>query len=339
VSYTAFLNSLKDAATSPYAFLGYLAVVSAWVYLARSHHRLTVLARAINDLPKNKRADLLFKEYNTSPAQALDPEQWIRTRLQMLWFAAFLAILAVIAAVTLAALIRSPAPVKTAEITPLQPPIVDRTEDSNPVGGQTPVVIQESLSETPMNKVGAEASASEEIQGPTVSVKQILEGSGISSSHKIYDVTLSNNSRKQILLKSFDLRWGYYHGVLSSVGHGEILKPIAEYVVKIPIDTDIDFPRERLQSGLASLEKLSLEDYPQKLQQTIYPSIVLPPRNESGPSLTTIRLEVQYYFAGRIDWHPCSDWDIFFDLGILHDGGPRLPLLRNRAWRELGIRQ
>ena len=210
---------------------------------------------------------------------------------------------------TTAPLNDSAAITKHTEIPPLKRPIVDV-----PVAQLTP-------SERPIS--GA-------------LVKLIREGVSASRSDRLFDVTISNPSKEQILLKSFDLRWGYLHGFLLSVDKGEPLRPIAEYVLTIPIDAHEDFLSDLRRKGRKSLDDIDLEDYPHKATQVVYPPLVLPPANESGPSLTTFRLQLHYDFSGgRIDWHPSSDWNILFDLGVVDDSERRLSLLRNRGWRDL----
>lgn len=90
---TVFLKHLQDIASSPYAFIGYISVVSAWVYIATAQHRLKTISKIIRDLPEEDRAKVISKEYNTTPRSGLSPEQWIRSRLHTLYFLAFFAVI------------------------------------------------------------------------------------------------------------------------------------------------------------------------------------------------------------------------------------------------------
>jgi hypothetical protein len=90
---TQFLNHLKDTAASPFAFVAYLAVVGAWAYIIIARHRLTTIAKTLNALPEDRRAEILLKEYNTTPRKGLSAEQWIRARKHVLILVSFLATL------------------------------------------------------------------------------------------------------------------------------------------------------------------------------------------------------------------------------------------------------
>ena len=90
---TELLAHLREVASSPYAFVAYVAVVAAWAYVATAQYRLRTISKIIGNLPEGERAKILLKEYNTLPRSGLTAEQWIRSRRQMLFFLAFLALL------------------------------------------------------------------------------------------------------------------------------------------------------------------------------------------------------------------------------------------------------
>ena len=51
MSVQPFLSALKSAATSPYAFVAYLAVLAAWTYLAAANSRLRRITSVLAQVP------------------------------------------------------------------------------------------------------------------------------------------------------------------------------------------------------------------------------------------------------------------------------------------------
>lgn len=92
----ALIKNIGLAATSPYAFVAYILVVLAWVYVVSSQARLKKIAETLDKLPEEQRADLLAKEYSTFPKSGLSAEQWLRARKLHLLFLGFIAVLLVI---------------------------------------------------------------------------------------------------------------------------------------------------------------------------------------------------------------------------------------------------
>jgi hypothetical protein len=149
---------------------------------------------------------------------------------------------------------------------------------------------------------------------PSLHLKAAYEGDG-ESNRKKFDIIVSNSSQKQRLLSSFRIRWIYVKGPFASVESGIALKPIEKYALALHIDPD---------KGNRVLEK----------NIDMYPPILLPPKNESGPSVVSFRLEVFYDFAGsRLNYHPNSPWDIKYDISIQDDSGEELRILR-RSWKH-----
>jgi hypothetical protein len=90
---TQFMSHLKDVASSPYALIGYIVVIVAWVYVVTAQGRLRNISKIISELPEEDRSKILLREYNTSPRKGLTAEQWIRSRQHTLLFLVFLAII------------------------------------------------------------------------------------------------------------------------------------------------------------------------------------------------------------------------------------------------------
>lgn len=99
-----FFSSLKSAALSPYAFVAYIGLTLAWVYVAVAQHRLKRISKVITAVPADQRGPLLAKEYNVFPRSGLSAEDWIRSRKHMLFFLAFLAILIAVVLITVIAM-------------------------------------------------------------------------------------------------------------------------------------------------------------------------------------------------------------------------------------------
>lgn len=145
-------------------------------------------------------------------------------------------------------------------------------------------------------------------------LRHIVEGATPDSASRLFDVTVGNPSTEQVLLTGFDMEWHYHHGMCCSTDHGVALRPVAKYVMDLAIDPDRPFVKHA--------------------SQALYPPLAVPPANESGPSLTTLRIQLHYHFAGRIDWHPCFDWDIIVNLRISDERGRLLPVFSDLSWRS-----
>jgi hypothetical protein len=157
----------------------------------------------------------------------------------------------------------------------------------------------------------------EQISTSPLQLKHIILGKPSDQSNLIFDVTIANPSTEQILLTEFDVHWQYWHGSCLSTASGLPLKPVAKYIINLPINS----------SNRDEIHKSEL----------IYPPIVAPPKNESGPSLTTLRLQMHYYFYGGSSNYEAShnwDWDVKFSLGILDEKGRLLQILTDMSWRK-----
>lgn len=150
--------------------------------------------------------------------------------------------------------------------------------------------------------------------GSLLTVKRLLEGKSDNEANRIFEIVISNSSRNQVILNDFIVKWQYYKGTLRSIAYGAPLKPVAQYLIKLPIDTDNGEWNSKTES--------------------IYPPIVLPPRNESGPSLTTFQFQLHYYFSGRLQYHPSYNWNIMYDLALRIDRSSELSVFSQARWRN-----
>jgi hypothetical protein len=88
----AFIEGLKTAATSPYAFVAYVCLVAGFIFWLVSESRL----KAIGRLPAKEQAAVLKIEYNVFPREGLSGEQWIHSRRITLTFWAFVVLIVAI---------------------------------------------------------------------------------------------------------------------------------------------------------------------------------------------------------------------------------------------------
>jgi len=161
-------------------------------------------------------------------------------------------------------------------------------------------------------QAGHTSSELQKAEGLTV--RKILNRSNNNSSDEIFDIIISNDSPNQFLLCEFNIQWQYYKGRLCSIASGVPLRPVADYIIELPVD-----------AGDPSKKKKT---------QLLDPVIAIPPSNEDGPSLTTIRLQVHYFLNGRLDYHPCSDWDIYYGISFITDLNTELEIFKNKSWNR-----
>jgi hypothetical protein len=88
----AFIEGLKTAATSPYAFVAYVCLVAGFIFWLVSENRLRAIAR----LPAAEQASVLMQEYKAFPRGGLSGEQWIHVRRITLTFWAFVVLVVAI---------------------------------------------------------------------------------------------------------------------------------------------------------------------------------------------------------------------------------------------------
>lgn len=196
------------------------------------------------------------------------------------------------------------------QIEPLVPPIKDRTppKSSDSKGGLSYQFLSALIFPTEARADDIPAKSESGLQ-----VAQLLEGRSKDGASRIFDLTISNASDTQLLLTTLDVRWRYRQGMLVSVDKGAALVPIAKYVIDFPVDT-------------------SDENW-KTFKQLMSPSIALAPGTTKNPTLVTLRLQLHYHFAGRLNYHPANDWNIFFEIVGVTQTGQRLPIFKDANWR------
>jgi len=330
-----FLPHLKETASSPFAFVAYICVVAAWVYVAVARHRLKTVARIINKLPEERRTDVILHEYKTTPKAGLNAEQWIRARRLILIFYSFLATLIALIAIVgitvskgaepqpnvapspVSSPTNSPSPAED-EIPPLEDPVDVTKPNANPTNSPKPKsrtsVKRESSREvsepnTLLNHVSDSALQESRPNRSSLRLVEILEGRSEGESVRVFDITLANETAAQRWLKDFEVKWNYQAGGGASDRMPYVLRPTAKYKILMPID--VNHPSD---------EKL----------QCVCPHLVIPKGTRNEPSLVTFRLYLSYSIAR----HPYTSWDILFTINIIDDKGERLSIFDDRRWKD-----
>jgi hypothetical protein len=146
-----------------------------------------------------------------------------------------------------------------------------------------------------------------------LSVRAVYEGDA-REQQKLFDVLLSNSSDSQRLVTKFRVRWLYAKGIFLSVDQGVSIRPVEKYSIAMNIDPD---------KTMEMIEKAI----------DVYPPLTLPPKNASGPSVTSIRLELLYTFDGaRLQYHPAQGWDIYYQVDVEDESGASARVL-SRTWQ------
>lgn len=133
----------------------------------------------------------------------------------------------------------------------------------------------------------------------------------------LYEITLKNRIPRPVSFSRALVRWQYYHGMQSSIGLGDILIKRATYIVDLPLDVDA------WHSLTGPIDQ----------EISLQPPVIVPSGTASGPISVTFRLQLHYSFAGRIDWHPCSDWNIYFSVLLGEGSGGMIKVVPESGWR------
>jgi|GEM_PF-4765154 hypothetical protein len=290
------IDGLKYTALSPYSFISYIILIIAVVFVTTRNGKLKLLSAQFSSLSEKERLLVIRSEYKTEPKQGLTAEEWLTERSQ---FLNFLLILSLILAVIIIAVVFIT--VSSAS---------GRTNDNI-----TPLIKPRLLSSSGNYPANVKFSYD---SGKSLTAGSVIQGASPNDANLVFDVLFRNNKKEDIFPKKFQVLWFYHHGYLSSVGHGEPFFPVAKYVIDMPVDTE-----DTAEASNTYHEK----------EVVFSPIVSVPGRNESGPGATVIRLQLYYHFEGKISWHPCSDWDIYFKIFVVYDDGTLMlfPLNSNDA--------
>lgn len=287
------IKGLGTAATSPYAFVSYVVLIAAWVYVTVKDRRLRLIRKTLRDLPEKHRIEILQKEYNTTPRAGLSANQWLRSRRMSLFFLGYVTLLVCIVVIVVVYLWKPGS--SENDIPPLKNP---RDLGSRAVGAQAPLTTA-----IPATTVWADEPAEQAQPGSDTALRidRVLQGESPDDANLLFDVHLKNESSRNISPQNFLIGWRYSPGALSSIAEGRVLKPIAKYILELPINT----------RSLAFSSR----------SQPVYPVIVVPAATPEGAGTAVVRLQLHYGFQGGTTWHPNADWDIWFSLLLSYEGG------------------
>ncbi len=142
-------------------------------------------------------------------------------------------------------------------------------------------------------------------------VKRIDEADKAS---RVLEITLINNSYKEIILDIFEVSWLYHKGMCCSIAQGVAIYPIATYQITLPIDV--------IQCNSIQYKTFDVN-----------PTIVIPPRTSNETSITCFKIQFHYELIGSLQYHPQSDWNIYLTLNLLDTCKRKLCLLEDYKWR------
>jgi hypothetical protein len=352
-----FLSHLKETASSPLAFVAYVCVVAAWVYVVVARHRLKTVAKILRDLPENQRTEVILREYSTTPRAGLSSEQWIRTRKQTLFFISFLAtLIAGIAIVgitfsrnvgsasnnnnssTNTKLNSSEKPTADTDIPPLEDPVDVTHPSPSPTPTHSIKLNRNSSSYTPIPKNSIRPVPNLTYARPDPTEPGFIPAAFIASGYSEWGPSepppLSN-------LELFEILEGHSHK--EDVRVFDITLANKSNEQKVLKNFEVNW--RYLSGGGANIEKPFLlkpsakyiivmtmnRRYPQDSKvQCVCPHVVVPPGSRAEPNLVTIRLYLSY----RIDYHPYSNWDISFSISITDDKGGKVAIFSDRHWKS-----
>lgn len=132
-------------------------------------------------------------------------------------------------------------------------------------------------------------------------------------SSNMYEITLVNNTNKNIFLKKLKVNWIYNPGNACSIGEAVAINSIAKYILDIPIN-------------VCETEK-------QSLYINMNPIIIIPGKNKFGPGFLQFQVQIHYHLIGDIKYHPQYNWDITFDLDIIDETNRSFNIFNNYKWR------
>lgn len=297
-----FLSALSQAATSPYAFIAYLAVISAWVYVTINQRRLTHDLHLVARLRQEDRLRYIEQRYKAEPRAGLSAEQYLRgRRLSFLFMGYIFTIAAGVVVIVLSLTLYRPGADGGQTITPLKNP-----ELILPRGPRSwlPSLI---------GPARASDGSSPRLRLRAVMVSEESPGK------KLFDIILSNTSKEQVILTTLKARWLYLSGHLASIQTAVSLRPTEKY--------HIDLKIHRHQSGTLLGADVAMS-----------PMVVIPPAAESGPGIFSFRLEVVYSFPAGDSFSRSSgthafQWDLLYDISIVDEYNQQTELV-SRSWNN-----
>jgi len=123
-----------------------------------------------------------------------------------------------------------------------------------------------------------------------------------------FKILLSNPTHEIVLLKSIVVNWHYIHGDEAS----------------------LETPREITTASPVRVELLvDVHDETQKTTNVpLYKPIEFPPKSGN------IEIDLMLYLTlkGKVNWHPCSNWNLSFDVKLVDYKGRTISIIQERSW-------
>jgi hypothetical protein len=297
-----FIENISVTATSPFAFVAYIIVILSWLYYSLNNRRLRIISSSIKDLPEKDRLKLIQKEYNTLPKEGISAQAWIKSRKQMFLLIGFISLLIAAIIIVVLSLYREPK---------------DKDEDIEPLKDPKEVTLSNLTTERIINTAAIfSLPQNKEITiNDSLSVFEILQGKSESAQDLIFDIYLKNSSKEEKILRKFIVDYRYQRGSLSSIDYGTLLKPVAEYIIDIPID---------IYNGSKK-----------NLVKPVYPMLLIDSKDSESKGLASFRLQLHYSFVGSINYHPCYNWNIIFSLKISYGEHDTLTIFEKKGWKSM----
>jgi hypothetical protein len=102
-----FLEQLKVVATSPYALIGYLALVTVFAFTITKAIRIKAITRSLASIPAPDRKSVLENEYGVRLKEGMSATHFLRARRNTYLFWAFLAVVITCLIISITALLRA----------------------------------------------------------------------------------------------------------------------------------------------------------------------------------------------------------------------------------------
>lgn len=109
MEFNAFLSALPSAATSPYAFAGYVGLVASWLIIGLRVKRNKNLLDALEKIPEDQRLSALKAEMgNVDPPSGLTAQEWLKSRIHSYYFICFVVFLICLTVLAVVAYVLTP---------------------------------------------------------------------------------------------------------------------------------------------------------------------------------------------------------------------------------------
>src|SRR5262245_20506405 len=88
-----FLKQLTTVASSPYAFVAYIALLIVWAIIVVKSRRLAAISKNLGLLPEADRKSILEKDYGFHLKQGMSAKDFLKAQRMAYLFYAFVAVI------------------------------------------------------------------------------------------------------------------------------------------------------------------------------------------------------------------------------------------------------